>query len=237
MRKISAEVIPVSWVCTKARAGIGTRATQLCPGPSTSSLLRPRSLGCRQTLHVTVLYKDFGEAAGRGLIGLSQSCSGGPGSLWIWNSQGRASLFSEEECLESLGPLSAHPSLPPARPPARWLQSLETTCLKGAEGWVSMSQGNKYSSFRYPKSSWWVSSISPFNTQLLFLISLTVLGADFLSLLACLLYLFHFSLFTGWEVIPSISIFFSVCLDTLTCILNLPKYKFNHILIPFFIRQ
>lgn len=55
-----------------------------------------------------------------------------------------------------------------------------------------------------------------------------------LSLLACLLFLFHFPLFPGWEVVPSISTFFLVfVLETLTCMLNLPKYKFNRILIPF----
>lgn len=167
-------------------------------------------------------------------MGLSQSCSGGPGSLWIWNSKGRASLFSEEGCLE-LGTGTAHPLLPPAHMLARWLQSWETAWLKGAEGWVPMSQGKEYSSLDTPSQSFPPGDCPQFhhlNTQLFFFIFLTFLWVDFLSLLACFSYSISPSLLVG-RLYFLFLYFFSVCLDTLTCIHNLPKYEFNHALIIF----
>lgn len=160
-----------------------------------------RGTGCNSA-------KTRGEgAAERGGIGLSQSCSGDPGSLWIWNPNGRASLPLRRWC-EELGHSDSHPLLPPARRPAQWLRSLETASLKGTGG------GKEYFSFRYPKSdpsSWRLSSVSPFKYAPFFFSSFlpSFMWISFLCLLVCFSYSISPSSLVGG--LYPLFLLFSVC--------------------------
>jgi hypothetical protein len=63
---------------------------------------------------------------------MEQICLGRPDRPWIWHPQHRVSPSSKERQLEL-----RHVTCPPTR----GLLNLETGWLRGAEGWVAMSEG------------------------------------------------------------------------------------------------
>lgn len=111
------------------------------------------------------------------------------------------------------------PACPPFAPncPPRQLPNLEATWLKRAKECSQIS-------LFHP-------SFHHLNTQLLFLIFLTVFWMDCLSLLVLL---FHFPLFTDREVKPSISAFLSVC--PWNFYMHTYQYKFNQYLSSFSVK-
>lgn len=208
---ITAELIPVPWVDTVTRgaAGMGTQAAWLCP-PIHFMSLGCRNPSCEQTFPVSATKQRLGGGSWERENATEPELHGRSWPAVGLEPQGQSLHLLWKGVSRAWAPcLPAHCShLPTHWPGGYWAGDSLAWEGRGAGAHESregilfqMPQVSPFLLVTVPNVTIWIHS--PFFSSFW-----PCWGwIAFLCLLVCLLF-FHYPLFTGWEAIPSISIFF-----------------------------